>query len=162
LVDIVSKGGNYLLNVGPTSEGVIPQPSQDVLRTVGRWLQVNGEAVYGAGPTPFGEELGEPSARGAKDVRGDLLVYPQTQWRATATRSSGRARHDAAGHQHGVDALKIAVLAPMPSASAMRPAAAKPGDRLSVRIAQRQLCCRWSSQRALAAPCVSGFSCVRR
>ena len=39
LVDIVSKGGNYLLNVGPTAEGVIPQASQDILRTVGRWLQ---------------------------------------------------------------------------------------------------------------------------
>src|SRR6266851_4812385 len=62
LIDIVSKGGNYLLNVGPTAEGVIPQPSQDILRTVGRWLQVNGEAVYGAGPTPFGDELGEPRA----------------------------------------------------------------------------------------------------
>ena len=49
LVDIVSKGGNYLLNVGPTAEGVIPQVSQDILRTVGRWLQVNSEAVYGAG-----------------------------------------------------------------------------------------------------------------
>jgi alpha-L-fucosidase len=84
LVDIVSKGGNYLLNVGPTAEGVIPQPSQDILRTVGRWLQVNGEAVYGAGATPFGEELGEPSARGAKDVRGDALVYQQIQWRVTA------------------------------------------------------------------------------
>jgi alpha-L-fucosidase len=83
LVDIVSKGGNYLLNVGPTSEGVIPQVSQDILRTVGRWLQVNGEAVYGAGATPFGEELGEPSARGAKDVRGDALVYQQIQWRVT-------------------------------------------------------------------------------
>src|SRR5438067_10030051 len=83
LVDIVSKGGNYLLNVGPTSEGVIPQPSQDVLRTVGRWLQANGEAVYGPAPTPFGEELGEPSARAARDVRGDPLVYPQTQWRVT-------------------------------------------------------------------------------
>ena len=64
LVDIVSKGGNYLLNVGPTAEGVIPQASQDILRTVGRWLQVNGDAVYGAGPTPFGEEMGEPSAEG--------------------------------------------------------------------------------------------------
>ena len=53
LVDIVSKGGNYLLNVGPTAEGVIPQGSQDTLRTVGRWLKVNGEAVYGAGPTPW-------------------------------------------------------------------------------------------------------------
>ncbi|NLH42462.1 MAG: alpha-L-fucosidase, partial [Planctomycetes bacterium] len=52
LVDIVSKGGNYLLNVGPTSEGVIPQPSQDNLRAVGRWLKVNGEAIYGAGVTP--------------------------------------------------------------------------------------------------------------
>jgi alpha-L-fucosidase len=83
LIDIVSKGGNYLLNVGPTAEGVIPQASQDILRTVGRWLQVNGEAVYGAGPTPFGDELGEPSPKGAKDLRGDLLVYQQTQWRVT-------------------------------------------------------------------------------
>jgi len=83
LIDIVSKGGNYLLNVGPMADGVIPPVSQDILRTVGRWLQVNGEAVYGAGPTPFGEELGEPSARGAKDVRGDTLVYQQIQWRVT-------------------------------------------------------------------------------
>ena len=59
LVDIVSKGGNYLLNVGPTAEGVIPQASQDNLRGVGRWLKVNGESIYGAGPTPFGSELGE-------------------------------------------------------------------------------------------------------
>jgi alpha-L-fucosidase len=83
LVDIVSKGGNYLLNVGPMADGVIPPASQDVLRTVGRWLSVNGEAVYGAGPTPFGEELGEPSSRGAKDVRGDALVFAQTEWRLT-------------------------------------------------------------------------------
>ena len=83
LVDIVSKGGNYLLNVGPTAEGVIPQVSQDILRTVGRWLQVNGDAVYGAGATPFGEELGEPSARGTKDLRGEALVHQQIQWRVT-------------------------------------------------------------------------------
>ena len=83
LVDIVSKGGNYLLNVGPMADGTIPQPSQDILRTVGRWLKVNGEAIYGAQSTPFGEELGEPSAKGAKDVRGAPLVYPQTEWRIT-------------------------------------------------------------------------------
>jgi len=83
LLDIVSKGGNYLLNVGPMADGVIPQASQDVLRTVGRWLQVNGEAVYGAGATPFGEELGEPTSRGARDVRGDALMYQQIQWRVT-------------------------------------------------------------------------------
>jgi alpha-L-fucosidase len=83
LVDIVSKGGNYLLNVGPMADGTIPQPSQDVLRTVGRWLKANGEAVYGAGPTPFGEELGEPSARGAKDLGGNPLFLARTEWRVT-------------------------------------------------------------------------------
>jgi alpha-L-fucosidase len=52
LVDIVSKNGNYLLNVGPTAEGVIPQPSVERLEAMGRWLEVNGESVYGtrAGP----------------------------------------------------------------------------------------------------------------
>jgi alpha-L-fucosidase len=84
LVDIISKGGNYLLNVGPTAEGVIPPASQDVLRTVGRWLKVNGEAVYGAGTSPFGEEYGEYTARGAKDVRGQKLFLPQTEWRVTS------------------------------------------------------------------------------
>src|SRR5262249_15728426 len=55
LIDIVRKGGNYLLNVGPMADGIIPHASQDNLRTVGRWLKVNGEAVYGAGPSPFGD-----------------------------------------------------------------------------------------------------------
>jgi len=53
LVDIVSKGGNYLLNVGPTAEGVIPEPSVERLLAMGRWLKVNGEAIYGAGRSPF-------------------------------------------------------------------------------------------------------------
>ncbi len=47
LVDIASKGGNYLLNVGPTAEGVIPQPSVERLLAVGHWLETNGESVYG-------------------------------------------------------------------------------------------------------------------
>jgi alpha-L-fucosidase len=83
LVDIVSKGGNYLLNVGPMADGTIPQPSQDTLRAVGRWLKTNGEAVYGAGPTPFGDELGEPSARGTKDLRGNPLFLSRNEWRVT-------------------------------------------------------------------------------
>jgi alpha-L-fucosidase len=83
LVDIVSKGGNYLLNVGPMADGVIPQPSQDVLRSVGRWLKLNGEAVYGAGPTPWGDELGEPTSKGAKDLRGNPLFLARNEWRVT-------------------------------------------------------------------------------
>jgi alpha-L-fucosidase len=83
LVDIVSKGGNYLLNVGPMADGVIPPASQDTLRAAGRWLKVNGEAVYGAGATPWGDELGEPTAKGAKDLRGQALFLPRDEWRAT-------------------------------------------------------------------------------
>ncbi len=82
LVDIVSKGGNYLLNVGPTAEGLIPQPSQDNLRAVGRWLKVNGESIYGAGTTPFGEELGTPDPT-RKDKKGNPAFTAKTDWRCT-------------------------------------------------------------------------------
>jgi len=82
LVDIVSKGGNYLLNVGPTSEGIIPQASQDNLRAVGRWLKINGEAIYGAGPTPFGDELGAID-NSQKDKKGNPLFVVAKDWRCT-------------------------------------------------------------------------------
>jgi alpha-L-fucosidase len=54
LVDIVSKGGNLLLNVGPTAEGRIPAPSIERLEAIGRWMEVNGESIYGASASPFG------------------------------------------------------------------------------------------------------------
>jgi alpha-L-fucosidase len=63
LTDIISKGGNYLLNVGPTSEGVIPDASQNILRTIGQWLSVNGEAIYATEHTP--------------------LFYPDLTWKCT-------------------------------------------------------------------------------
>jgi len=47
LVDIVSKGGNYLLNIGPDGKGHVPVKSAKVLREVGKWLEINGDAVYG-------------------------------------------------------------------------------------------------------------------
>jgi alpha-L-fucosidase len=56
LVDIVSKNGNLLLNVGPKSDGTIPQAAQQVLLEIGGWLKVNGDAIYGTRPwTNFGE-----------------------------------------------------------------------------------------------------------
>jgi alpha-L-fucosidase len=82
LVDIVSKGGNYLLNVGPTSEGVIPQPSQDNLRAVGAWLKLNGEAIYGAGRSPFGEEYGDYAAT-LKTADGKSVFLARNEWRCT-------------------------------------------------------------------------------
>ena len=84
LVDIVSKGGNYLLNVGPTSEGLVPQASQNNLRAVGRWLKVNGESIYGASPSPFGPEFGKPNPdTSKKDARGNRLFDAKTDWRCT-------------------------------------------------------------------------------
>lgn len=53
LSDIVSKGGNYLLNVGPDANGIIPAESQRILREVGAWLDVNGESIYGTKHSPF-------------------------------------------------------------------------------------------------------------
>ena len=46
LSDIASKDGNYLLNVGPTAEGVVPEPEVERLLAIGRWMKVNGEAIY--------------------------------------------------------------------------------------------------------------------
>jgi alpha-L-fucosidase len=83
LVDIASKGGNYLLNVGPTAEGVIPQEVQDNLRTVGRWLQANGDAVYGAGRSPFGAEFGDEAAH-LQDAAGKPVFLERAEWRCTA------------------------------------------------------------------------------
>jgi alpha-L-fucosidase len=53
LVEIVSAGGNYLLNVGLTGEGVVPQHSVEILNTVGKWMQTNGKAIYGTTASPF-------------------------------------------------------------------------------------------------------------
>lgn len=53
LVDIVSKGGNYLLNIGPKGDGSIPQQSIDSMRAIGQWMAVNGEAIYATSASPF-------------------------------------------------------------------------------------------------------------
>lgn len=55
LVDIASKGGNYLLNVGPTAEGIIPPASVRILGEVGKWMEVNGESIYGTTASPLGK-----------------------------------------------------------------------------------------------------------
>jgi len=76
LVEIVSKGGNYLLNVGPTAEGIIPEPSVDRLKDVGKWLKVNGESIYGATASPFEEfEWGRCTTKHGK-IYLHILAWP--------------------------------------------------------------------------------------
>jgi alpha-L-fucosidase len=66
LVDCASKGGNYLLNVGPTASGVIPEPSIARMHAVGDWLRANGDAVYGTRPGPIqGLDWGRTTQRDA-------------------------------------------------------------------------------------------------
>jgi alpha-L-fucosidase len=82
LCDVASKGGNYLLNVGPPREGLIPQPCVERLDEVGQWMKVNGEAIYGSGPTPFGAEAGSFSST-EMDKNGRPKFISSWDWRAT-------------------------------------------------------------------------------
>ncbi len=82
IADITSKGGNYLLNVGPTAEGEIPTESIRILKEVGAWTHANAEAIYGAGPTPFGDELGYEDAT-RQDKEGKPLWVDRDAWRCT-------------------------------------------------------------------------------
>ena len=83
LCDIASKGGNYLLNVGPTSEGLIPEPSIERLNEVGDWMKVNGEAIYGSTKTPFHEVHGT-YAPGNNGRSGRSAFTPKWDWRCTS------------------------------------------------------------------------------
>ncbi|MDW8320449.1 MAG: alpha-L-fucosidase [Armatimonadota bacterium] len=53
LCDIAHKGGNFLLNVGPTAEGTFPQPIVERLQRIGQWMKVNGRSIYGSTASPF-------------------------------------------------------------------------------------------------------------
>jgi alpha-L-fucosidase len=72
LIDIASKGGNYLLNVGPTSMGLIPDASIERLKEVGAWMKINGEAIYGTSASPF-KNLGWGRCTVKKTGRKNLI-----------------------------------------------------------------------------------------
>jgi alpha-L-fucosidase len=79
LVDIASKGGNFLLNVGPTDLGEFPQESIDLLAKMGQWMKVNGEAIYGSKASPWGLfEWGRCTKKETKN--GTTLYFSVFNW----------------------------------------------------------------------------------
>jgi len=81
LCDLASKGVNYLLNVGPTAEGLIPKCSIERLKEIGKWMKVNGEAIYATRANPYPYEL-DWGRITRKRGRLYLLIY---KWRRRLT-----------------------------------------------------------------------------
>lgn len=75
LVDIASKGGNYLLNIGPKADGSVPAESVQSFRAIGAWMKVNGESIYGTTASPFAN-LGW----GRCTRKGQMLYLHVFQW----------------------------------------------------------------------------------
>jgi alpha-L-fucosidase len=96
LARVVNKSGNFLLNFGPTAEGELPAESVGIMKQVGAWLRVNGEAIYGAGPNDLKgtrvptaaspEDLGTKEASNAKARKSRPARKPETEfdWLATS------------------------------------------------------------------------------
>lgn len=96
LVDIVSKGGNYLLNVGPTGEGIIPSGAVKDLSAVGAWMKVNGESIYGTTASPLKTQPAWGRITKTSDKlylhvfdwpKDGKLVVPQPDWPPLAKNS---------------------------------------------------------------------------
>ncbi len=79
LADIASKGGNYLLNVGPTAHGLIPEESIERLETIGSWMKINGQAIYGTMASPF-RDLAWGRCTQKKTTNGTILFLHVFNW----------------------------------------------------------------------------------
>lgn len=83
LIDIASKGGNYLLNIGPDATGTVPAPSVERLLAMGKWLKVNGEAIYGTAASPFAEvkwgKITQKAVGGSTKLYLHVYRHPQNE-----------------------------------------------------------------------------------
>jgi alpha-L-fucosidase len=92
IAEIASKGGNYLLNIGPDGKGIIPGESVNILKGIGAWMRINGEAIYGTGrwttlkegPTKFNmkgrDEDGNFRTESGEKINFDFSFTPEDFW----------------------------------------------------------------------------------
>jgi alpha-L-fucosidase len=105
MVEIVSKGGNYLLNIGPMASGTIPPASVATLRQVGEWMQKNGESIYGTSASPLADQ-----GWGRITAKGNLLYLHVFNWPADGKlRLAGLITEPVAAHPLLASAHKLAV-----------------------------------------------------
>ncbi|HBQ56824.1 MAG TPA: hypothetical protein DD786_06700, partial [Porphyromonadaceae bacterium] len=86
LVKVISRGGNYLLNIGPRGDGSVVEFERDVLLGIGKWIKVNAEAIYGTNANPFDQ----PFAWGSITTKGnDLFAFVENIPVSSSIRLSG-------------------------------------------------------------------------
>ena len=127
--DVASKGGNYLLNIGPRADGTFPPESVQRLKEIGMWMRTNGEAVYGTQASPFknlpwGRATMKP--KGKKTAiylhvfdwpTGGKLTLSGLGSRVTGARLLGGPRALKVGQGSGEVAISVPAKAPDPDCS---------------------------------------------
>ena len=135
LVDIASKGGNYLLNIGPTGDGTVPPESVKSMEAIGRWMRVNGDAIYATTASRFTHlPWGRSTTRGSRIYlhvfewpRDGRLVVPGLRTPVTSARLLAGGPLQVATDAQGV-VVQVPAAAPDPIATVIELQLQGPAD----------------------------------